>query len=72
MEKINITSLGIVTNEDGEEMLLDKFLKKIEKNIKSERYGITYNDKGKFFNIVYNGKEYILDLECEEMDNEII
>ena len=30
MEKINITSLGIVTNEDGEEMLLDKFLKKIE------------------------------------------
>lgn len=72
MEKIKITSLGIVTYGNGYEMLLDKFLKKIEKNIKSKKYGITYNDKGNCFFILYGGEEYLLELDNEEMDNEII
>lgn len=72
MEKIKISSLGIVTYGNGYEMLLDKFLKKMEKNIKSKKYGITYNDKGNCFFVLYDGEEYLLELDNEEMDNEII
>ena len=72
MKMLRITSLGIVQSDNGFEMVLEDFLKKLEKQIKKANYSVIYNEEDDNFNIVYNGKEYILDLECEEMDNEII
>lgn len=72
MKMLRITSLGIVQSDNGFEMVLEDFLKKLEKQIKKANYSVIYNEEDDNFNIVYNGKEYLLELDNEEMDNEII
>ena len=68
MEKLKITELGIIYDENGFEMLLEKFLKKLEKKKKSRKYNVIYNEKGNNFYIVYDGNEYVLEVKDNGLD----
>lgn len=65
MERLRITELGTILSDDGFEMTLEKFLKKLEKKVKSKYYSVIYNEKDTNFYIRYNGYEYVLELDSK-------
>lgn len=66
MQTLKITSLGTVQSDDFFEIVLEKFLKKLERNIKKKKYNVLYNEKDTNFYILFNGEEYVLELDSEE------
>ena len=68
---LKISELGIVYDNNGFEMILDDFFKKLEKNIKREDYNVLYNEKNNNFDITFDGTNYVLELDSEIMKNYI-
>lgn len=68
---LKISELGIIYDNNGFEMILDDFFRKLEKNIKSEDYNVLYNERNNNFNITFNGTDYVLELDSETMKNYI-
>lgn len=69
METLKITSLGTIQSDNGFEMILEKFLKKLERNIKYTYYNVMYNEKDTNFYILFDGEEYVLELDSETKRN---
>ena len=68
---LRISELGIVFDNNGFEMIIDDFFKKLEKNIKREDYNVLYNEKNNNFDITFDGTNYVLELDSEIMKNYI-
>ena len=62
MNKLEITEFGTIQSDDDFEMTLEKFIKKLERNIKKRNYSVLYNAKDNSFYIVFKGKEYVIEL----------
>ena len=67
MEKgiLKILQLGVVYGDNGFQVTLDRFLDKLEKNIKKNGYSVIYNEKDLNFDIIYGGKVYTLLLDSK-------
>lgn len=69
MKTLKITSLGTIQSDNGFEMILEKFLKKLERNIKKKNYNVLYNEKDTNFYILFDGEECVLELDSETKRN---
>lgn len=58
--KILTISLGVVSCEDGFEMIFDKFINKLTKKINKRNYGVFYQEEDDSFEILFNGTYYNL------------
>ena len=69
---LKITEYDTVIGTNFEEIPLNKFLKKIEKNINKKEYSISLNEEDKTINCIFKGKKYILDLDNTIMKDFIL